>query len=696
MNDICFGLLEGLLRCSVTLSISTALVLLFLRIVPVASAKVRRLMWFAVVLQGCLLVRIPVTVPAVPYLTQTPQQNLRRELEFNLADEASTRLVDRTLFVGDVIRESITTKPSRFSWTLIAVVLWGLGMAVLVVRSAWYYLQFIKNLRPVAQTPREWFDEWNSLQRDTGVRRSATLYPSANVGPLLCWHPRGYRLIVPAAIWSVLERRQRQMILRHELAHIERGDIWKSFFVRLLALPQWFNPLAWWAVARFDDDAECACDEAICRANPQDAIAYARTLLQFGESRAAVCLTSQATGGHGLADRIRRLVVPNSRKDSSMKKMTIAAIVLGISTLHLLRFQTLAEDQPVQAQAPAQRTAAPVLTNQSEFSGFTISNLIVTGTALTSLPTSANRTEAVVNVGVLWNNLLEFQHQRRELKTRIAEQEMIAKDKQLKIHQLRNELTQATGDQAPSLKNQFNEALAAFENWKNEQSKEFLKQETAIGLRCYDQITTEIAAYSKEHGIRLVRKAAPTKNVVTATGLVNVNVVNYSTGSQQGTITFSATSGKGIPVSAASPNTFLVESSNSVVGIASNQPQVSTLNITEPVPSADAVILVANNTGTIQNHLHAVGLTGVTGTTLSNEPSDAEIAGGVNVIFSPQVVHQGKLSTVTADATMAPLQQMNSREVLYVEPGDEFDITQEILKRLNAKFEKEQASKSVK
>ena len=110
---------------------------------------------------------------------------------------------------------------------------------------------------------------------------------TVRIGPVLCRLPWGYQLLVPGPLWERLDPAGRLSILRHELAHAERGDVWKSLGVRLLALPHWFNPLAWWAVRRFDEAAEWACDQAVCGASRQARPEYAKALVVMGETAAA-------------------------------------------------------------------------------------------------------------------------------------------------------------------------------------------------------------------------------------------------------------------------------------------------------------------------------------------------------------------------------------------------------------------------
>jgi len=84
------------------------------------------------------------------------------------------------------------------------------------------------------------------------------------MGPVLCRLPGGWELLLPLDLWRRLTPAGRLAVLRHELAHLKRADAWKSLLVRLLAVPHWFNPAAWWAVHKFD---EAAAPLAPCQAS---------------------------------------------------------------------------------------------------------------------------------------------------------------------------------------------------------------------------------------------------------------------------------------------------------------------------------------------------------------------------------------------------------------------------------------------
>ncbi len=186
--------------------------------------------------------------------------------------------------------------------------------------------------------------EWEDLLARHHVRTGVPLWVTANVGPLLCLVPRGYRLVVPVGLWQRLTPEGRLSILRHELAHLQRRDLLKSILVRLLMLPHWFNPLAWLAVRRFDEAAEWACDEVAKGANLEECRAYASALLQLD----AVCgprpSYHAAASGRGLSVRVQRLLSPQVKEDSLMKKTTILGVALGLALLCLVRVDLVAKE----------------------------------------------------------------------------------------------------------------------------------------------------------------------------------------------------------------------------------------------------------------------------------------------------------------------------------------------------------------
>lgn len=88
-----------------------------------------------------------------------------------------------------------------------------------------------------------------------------------------------------------------QFIFRHEIHHLQRGDVNnKVFFAFCLALC-WFNPLIWVAIRKASDDLELSCDEIVLEdMTEQQRRQYAELLLDTaGHSRGfTTCLSAAA------------------------------------------------------------------------------------------------------------------------------------------------------------------------------------------------------------------------------------------------------------------------------------------------------------------------------------------------------------------------------------------------------------------
>lgn len=109
-----------------------------------------------------------------------------------------------------------------------------------------------------------------------------------------------------ATAWPRAERRA---VLRHEFAHVRRGDGWTLLFSRLVLTLHWFNPLFWLAASRLRTSSEEACD-AIVADREMAPLDYAELLLRLvrsvGSERAAGTMTALARPSR-LSVRVRRL-----------------------------------------------------------------------------------------------------------------------------------------------------------------------------------------------------------------------------------------------------------------------------------------------------------------------------------------------------------------------------------------------------
>jgi len=88
------------------------------------------------------------------------------------------------------------------------------------------------------------------------------------------------RLVTPNGYEAQFTPEERELVRRHERAHILRDDPLANLLILAIQVMSWFNPLIHWAAGAARIDQELACDEAVVREGPSCRKAYAATLLK--------------------------------------------------------------------------------------------------------------------------------------------------------------------------------------------------------------------------------------------------------------------------------------------------------------------------------------------------------------------------------------------------------------------------------
>ncbi len=128
------------------------------------------------------------------------------------------------------------------------------------------------------------------------------------------------RILLP----STAKEAEIPYILRHERAHIRRGDNLFRTLAFILTAVHWFNPLSWLFLKLILADMEIACDEAVlARLSESERKEYAHTLLCSVE-KATVFLSP--FGGASIRTRIENIL--SYKKLSVLSVLAFAALVI--------------------------------------------------------------------------------------------------------------------------------------------------------------------------------------------------------------------------------------------------------------------------------------------------------------------------------------------------------------------------------
>ncbi len=222
------------------------------------------------------------------------------------------------------------------NWTPRLVGLWLCGVAWMF---AWWTLQWLRLSRTCrAARPAE---------GTFGQLRIPVLLAagSAEAGVFGIFRPV---LLLPSDIADRLSPAQLQLVIAHELVHVERHD---NFWAALHAFVQalfWFHPMVWWMAGRLVADREKACDEAVL-ARGADAEEYAASILavcRYYACAPQACVVGVA--GADLRQRISAIMKSGNRVYGLYIRGCIAALALCtlVAPIILGRATALLQEPP--------------------------------------------------------------------------------------------------------------------------------------------------------------------------------------------------------------------------------------------------------------------------------------------------------------------------------------------------------------
>ena len=174
-----------------------------------------------------------------------------------------------------------------------------------------------------------------------GLRRPIVLLQSSQQALLATWGLLRPKVILPSAAGEWSDDRAR-IVLRHELAHVRRGDWPVLVAAEVLRAIYWFNPLVWMVCRRVRQESESACDDAVLNAGVEGS-EYATHLLDLartltaGRRRSFPGFTglpaSAMARPSGLEGRIRAMLNANVNRSPLTRPVRVATVLalLGLT-----------------------------------------------------------------------------------------------------------------------------------------------------------------------------------------------------------------------------------------------------------------------------------------------------------------------------------------------------------------------------
>ncbi len=206
--------------------------------------------------------------------------------------------------------------PAPTTWTLgeIVVITWiggaTIGLGIMFAGAA--ALAFVAIRAERLDDPR-----WAALSAEVAsslnMKRRAQLLQNRAASLLGTWGLVRPRVLVPSNAENWAEERVR-MVLRHELAHVQRHDWAVQVLAEAARAIYWFNPFFWIAYSRLRRESEVACDDTVLRLGvsgtryAEELLELTRTLRASRKSWSPVLAMAQPSQ---LEQRLKALLNPS-------------------------------------------------------------------------------------------------------------------------------------------------------------------------------------------------------------------------------------------------------------------------------------------------------------------------------------------------------------------------------------------------
>lgn len=268
------------------ISASVSLIIIFLFLVsPLLNrryaSKWKYLIWIF------LAVRLLVPLSGADGRSVLDMMLQRRDFAASDEEQSETNIIP----AETVPRRVVVEIPARMTTPLevqseknitlldVAALIWASGGLLFVVVHLVSYMHYKRRVFKNGTVVKDVFilQEFLRLKRELGIRRAIPVIAfSEAASPMMMGFLKPV-LILPEVDYS---REELYFILKHELVHIKRGDVyWKFLFMTANGV-HWFNPLVWLMQKEAVVDMELSCDEKVTQgADFAMKKAYTETLL---------------------------------------------------------------------------------------------------------------------------------------------------------------------------------------------------------------------------------------------------------------------------------------------------------------------------------------------------------------------------------------------------------------------------------
>ncbi|MDF2921745.1 MAG: hypothetical protein K0R57_659 [Paenibacillaceae bacterium] len=238
-------------------------------------------------------------------------------------------------------------------WWIISGI-WGICTAGIIAYNVWRHKRFIDlvNRWGEAVENRSIFNILDSLRAEMKIRKHVDLKTCPFISsPMLVGFFRPV-ILLPSI---EMDPEELTFILRHELIHFKRHDLWHKSLILLTTAVHWFNPAVYIIAKAIEVQCELSCDELVVKeTSMEQRKRYSETiigLIKKGSKVQTALSTHFYREGYSIKTRIFR-IMDNTKKEAGI-------------TIFFVALMTIMGSRMVFANTPVNHETASIQTGQA-------------------------------------------------------------------------------------------------------------------------------------------------------------------------------------------------------------------------------------------------------------------------------------------------------------------------------------------
>lgn len=311
--------LETLLRCSVYMSIISLMYMIAMSLLSKRySAKWLYCIWLVILIGWAIPFRPHFDMNLIPFQMPKIQGDIQ-EKYIGVAEPIK------------IIANGINKNSFVSLWFVIAII-WVIGMIGLIAYNVyrhWYFLKMV-NRWSEEITKQGMLNVLNNLRIEMKIKSHVMLKTCPVIASPMIIGFFNPIILLPSTETATDEL---TFILRHELIHLKRNDLWYKVLVLLVTAVHWFNPVVYIMAKAIAVQCEISCDELLVQETSfEHRKQYSEILIgvaRNGTKFQTALSTGFYTGGKVIKARIFNIMDATKKKTGITILCVVFILIIG-------------------------------------------------------------------------------------------------------------------------------------------------------------------------------------------------------------------------------------------------------------------------------------------------------------------------------------------------------------------------------